>query len=599
MFTLLSRRSLTLVLLALLLSGCRSDADTGPSPVAVSPLAPATSTDSPTVPLPDTATAPASPSAAPTATRTQAPMVMATPTVAPADTATPDLITDLALAADGIFLYPVPELFEGDVVTFQIIADVPALINPNDVGVHIYVDETRVVDDTLRFRNLAGQTIGLYEWIWDSAGQAGEHRLEVRIDPADRIQEGDADPDNNDVVLPLVVNPAATRPLAERDAVWSTTAGAHADIHVVTNTAAHRDLPFLTATTDAAIQQAMSRLDETPLERLQVYFIERVIGQGGYAGGVMVVTYSDRDYAGDGLYEVLVHEAVHLLDRQIAPNRIPFLTEGVAVWATGGHYKQEDLLTRSAALLASDLYVPLPQLIDDFYPVQHEIGYLEAGGLVHYLVEQYGYPRFKQFYADYDALPGEAQSEAVSRLLLRHYGLSLAEIETAWHAALRQATTTERDVVDLLTTVRYYNVMRDYQQAYDPTAYFLQAWLPFPVAAQERGLVADFLRRPDDVESIALETMLLAADGALRLGAYDECALLLDSVDRVLETGRFADPLAQAYRQLVDAGARLGYDVQRIDLRSREAQLVVRPLGSNELLQLTFVRSGARWVPSI
>ena len=382
MFTRICRRAATLALLTLLVSGCRTAAVPEPAPATAAPAPASSAVNSPTAPPADTATALPAPSAAPSATHTQAPTETAPPTALPAQTSTPDVVTDLALTADGVFLYPVPDLYDGDVVTFQVIADVPAQINPNDVGVEIYIDETLVVADTLRFRNLAGQTIGLYEWVWDSSGQTGLHDLEVRIDPADRIQDGDADPDNNDVLLPLVVNPLAQQPAGERGAVWVSAAGQYADIFVVSNSSAHRDLPFLVATTDAAIQQASNRLQETPAERLQVYFIERVIGQGGYAGGVMVISYADRDYAGDGLYEVLVHEATHLLDRQIAPNRIPFLAEGVAVWATGGHYKQEDLLSRSAALLAAGLYVPLPQLIDDFYPVQHEIGYLEAGGLI-------------------------------------------------------------------------------------------------------------------------------------------------------------------------------------------------------------------------
>ena len=186
----------------------------------------------------------------------------------------------------------------------------------------------------------------------------------------------------------------------------------------------------------------------------------------------------------------------------------------------------------------------------------------------------------------------------MDRLLQRHYGQSLAEIETAWIGLLQANEPSDAALTDLLMTLRYFDVMRDYQQAYDPTAYFLQAWLPYPVTAREKGLVADFLRRPLAVDNIALETMLQAIDSAVRLGDYDEATLLLDSVARVVATGRFGDPLAQAHLQLVEAGRALDFEVQRIAVRGREAQLVLRPQGTNEILQQTFIRQGSRWVPT-
>ena len=54
-------------------------------------------------------------------------------------------------------------------------------------------------------------------------------------------------------------------------------------------------------------------------------------------------------------------------------------------YASGGHYKSEDVDQAAAALITLDEFVPLKQLIDRFYPVQHEAGYLEAAGLVNYL----------------------------------------------------------------------------------------------------------------------------------------------------------------------------------------------------------------------
>ena len=153
-------------------------------------------------------------------------------------------------------------------------------------------------------------------------------------------------------------------------------------VHVVSETAAYRDLSSLLIEVENAFQHSSAILSEPINKKYDVYLVNRVIGQGGYAGNSMVVSYLDRHYASTGLQQVLIHEAVHLLDRQFAPGRITFLAEGVAVWASGGHYKPENIEQRAAALLEIDRYIPLSALIDDFYPVQHEIGYLQAAGTV-------------------------------------------------------------------------------------------------------------------------------------------------------------------------------------------------------------------------
>ena len=505
-------------------------------------------------------------------------------------------VTELSLEVADVVLFPVPAIYAGDRVTFQILPDVPSDLSPEEIMVQIFVDGDILVEGGLQHRNLAGQSIGLFEWVWNTTDLAGVHEVMVVLDPADQIQLGDVSQADNEVRLDVLVNAASNRPVAEADAQWLTHETDTALIHVISGTAAHRDLDLVAATVDAAIQQASLAVGTTPAEKLEIFLIERVIGQGGYAGSVMVISYLDRDYAGDGFYEVLVHEAVHLIDRQFAPNRIPFLGEGVAVWATGGHYKLEDIDRRSAALLATELYVPLPALIDEFYPVQHEIGYLAAAGFCKYLIDQYGWEQFRQFYSSFNLQPGEQYSAAVDRGLQAHYGLTLAQAETAWQTFLRSLNVTEQDMADLLGTVRYYNVMRHYQVAHDPTAYYLEAWLPFPGSAQSLGITADFLRHPEQPVNVALETMLVATDRALRAGDFHLATVLLDSVEQVLVSGRFVDPLSRHYLQLVQQAEKLGYEVQAIELTGRSATLLVTPLGSSDLRQLRFDLDGGDWV---
>jgi len=130
-------------------------------------------------------------------------------------------------------------------------------------------------------------------------------------------------------------------------------------------------------------------------------------------------------------------------------------------------------------------------------------------------------------------------------------------------------------VTDLRTTIRFYDVMRRYQTLYDPTAYYLYAWLPMPSEAAERQATADFVRRPETVTNIALEVMLQSANELLWQGRYDQVNALLDSVNRVLNNdGKFLDPIAKSFQDIVRAVDEEGYEVQQITLDGNQAAVI-------------------------
>ena len=490
-----------------------------------------------------------------------------------------------------------PEIYAGEKVTFQILAYVPDSISPQDVTVNVLVDYQDVADGTLEYTSLGGDAMALFTWVWDTTGDPGEHLVHVILDRYDAIQVGDENEKNNQVALTVNIRDRAEMPIPQRDAAWVTAETDCCTVRVVSGTTAYRDLAGLLPVIETAVNNAAARLDVEPDEKLRVYFIDRVIGQGGYAGNAMVVSYLDRQYSGKGVNEVLTHEAVHILDRQFAPDRISFLAEGVAVWASGGHYKAEDLGPRSAALVTLGQYVPLPRLIDNFYPIQHEIGYLEAAGFVKYLVEKYGWPQFRNFYADVTASDAATLSEAVDLNLQQYFGVTLAEAEADWLASMAQLEPDDTAVLDLQTSIRYYSVMRRYQQAWDPTAYFLTAWLPYPGAWQEEGNPADLTRHPREEINVILETMFVAADTALRAGDYNRANALLDSITRVLDNnGRYIDPLAISYHDIVHAAAEAGYEVQQIELNGAQARATVTRPNLVTLSDLNFTLSGQTWV---
>jgi len=552
-----------------------------PAPAATSAPAEATATpaENPTATLAATETATTAPPPSPT----------------PADAAA--ATGDLALTPDDVFVYPGPDVFSGDDVTFYVLAQVPDSVAPTDVEVELQIPNLLTLTSTLNGRNLAGEAVGLFAWAWETEGLAGDYAVTVTLDPDDNITVGDENPDNNQATFAVPVHPSRFRPPQEIGASWVTSDSDCCTLHVVSGTAAHRDLTRLRQTADAAVQEAAERLGVEPQERIDIYLIDRVIGQGGYAGSNVVVSYLDRNYAGGGLYEVLLHEAVHVLDRQFAPNRIAFMAEGLAVWATGGHYKQENVDQRMVALRTAGLYVPLPNLVENFYLQQHEISYLQAGGFINYLIETYGWEQVKPFYSAVSPRDGMTQMQALEQALQNHFGKTLDQIETDWLAYLDQIPHDPDVATDLLATIRYYDIMRRYQLLYDPTAHFLKAWLPFPRELEERELTAELTRHPTAELNVTLEVMFGAVDRALMAGDLRRANVILDSAERVLDNGgQFIDPLSVNYYDIVTKLTDLGFEVHQVELEGNRAVVRVTEGRRVTLRSVTMVLRNQAWI---
>ncbi|UCG24281.1 MAG: hypothetical protein JSW55_19535 [Chloroflexota bacterium] len=558
--------------------------------VVATPLTTSTATQIP--PPTETALPTEEPTREPTPSPTTTAEITEVPAVAP-------LLHDLSIDSDDVLLLPVPAVYAGDLATLQVSPNLPRGIAPNDVQVRVLLDGQELLTDHINYRKLSGDVVGLYQWVWDTTSQEGAHTITIEIDPADLIQINDENPDNNVTSLEVVVRPRRELTANEANASWIEFEGDCCIVHVVSGTAAHRDIDRLKAEVEAAFERAANALT-TPLSATpyDVYFIDRVIGQGGYALDGMVVSYLDRNYAGGELDELLVHEAVHVIDQDIAPDRIAFLAEGLAVWAAGGHYQQQDPGQRMAALIEDDGYLPLRQVIENFHTTQHELSYLESASLIDYMVKTYGWPRVRDLYANATADDGPTLTDAIDVNLRATFGRTLEQVEADW---LTYLATLPRDltaVQNLQTTIRYYDTMRRYQTLYDPTAYYLYAWLPDPGAAAERGATAFFSRHPESDTNIALESLLLAANDALLQGDYDRVNAMLGSVDRVLDNeGQFIDPLAKSYLDIVRAVAEEGYEAQRIDLDGDRAKVSAgRPNWLNTVPLQLFLGPDRTWV---
>ncbi len=518
-----------------------------------------------------------------------------TPTELPTATPTP-LPPDISLSPGNIFVYPVPTVYEGDRLTIQIMPTVPEAIVPESVSVHVLLNGEEMAVGTLDSRNLAGRPFGLFQWVTTAA--AGSHEIRVILDKDNRLLPAPRQGSHNEARITLNVAEAAALSRHEREATWVRAETTCCIIHTVSGTAAYRDLPQLVPRIETAVQIASDQLDELPLRKIDVYLADRVIGQGGYAGSAIVISYSDRPYNGVQLDQMLIHEATHIIDRQFAPRRIAFLAEGVAVWASGGHYKPEDIEERAAAMLSLGYYVPLEQLINNFYPVQHEIGYLQAASFVQYLINQKGWGRFRAFYSSVTADFAFTLAESVDLNLQQYYETTLEAAEADWLDHLQNREPSPEAIADLQTSLRYYDTMRYYQLNYDPTAHFLNAWLPFPGAVREQGNPADLNRRPQSETHIALETMFVAAAEALHNGDFNRANVLLDSIARTIDSGgAFLDPLAINYLSLVRTVSEFGYTPQTITIEANRATVTATPAnGQTNLIELSLLLRGRRWV---
>lgn len=494
----------------------------------------------------------------PPAVVTPAPAAAAQPATLPL-ASTPSAPTPTpSVEAGAILVHPGPQLYSGDLVSLAVAGP------PEWLGAvaTIFLDgpEGRpLASGPIVAFGLGGRAQATFWWAWDTAGLAGAQSLTAVV--AHSVGGAPLATLTQTVEL----RPAGERPEPEPRADWAQSESACCIFHYLTGTAAARDIAQIEAEADRAFARTADKLEVAPAGKAVFTLLSRLIGQGGFTNSEIYLTYTDRNPAGLDLPTALAHEAVHLLDREITTARPAFLAEGLAVYLAGGHYRPEDLDRSAAALLSLGRYLPLPALARDFYPAQHEIGYLEAGAFVKYLVDRFGWERFRGLYASFEA--GEDESAMLSDGLRSAYGLPLEALEADWLSGLRARPPDPEAARLLQLKLNLYEAVRGYQQQDDPDAYFLTAWLPDGPTARRLGASADFVRSPRAAENIALEVMLTEAEAALAQGRAGPAQALIESVEAVLAAGgQFADPLAARYLRSVAELAARGYEAQRIDL---------------------------------
>jgi hypothetical protein len=485
--------------------------------------------------IPTSAMPEASPAATDTPNVTATPVFTATilpspsPTTEPSPTSSPDPIFSVRY-------HPDHALYVGDQVSWEVIA--PDVVDVSGQAVTVWVNELSAEPfGPLEFGSfgIQGRMQATFTWVWDTAGlEPGPYTLTYSVEPSGYQWEET-----------IFLHPQAALPQPEPYASWSVAENNCCVVYYISGTEAERDLDRLLDQMDEIAQSVAERMETQLDEPVIVTLLPRVLGHGGFASDGISISYLDRNYAGSFFEMVLHHEMVHILDSRMGGELRPtILVEGLAVYLSGGHFKPEPILPRAAALLflpdqesGSELgwYEELIPLTDDFYPAQHEIGYLQAAALVKFMIDTWGWDSYNNFYRDIQPHPSGSHAQAIEVALLKHFEISFVELEQMFLEELRRQEVTAEDIQDVRLTVEYYDSVRRYQQELDSSAYFMTAWLVDRRVMQERGIVADYVRRPIAPENILLEEMLVEAHRHLLNGDYAAANLALEHVNAELD----------------------------------------------------------------
>jgi hypothetical protein len=386
------------------------------------------------------------------------------------------------------------------------------------------------------------------------------------------------------------VLPADQRPANEAVATWETATTDCCIIYYISGTAAGRDIENIKARSQAAVDAAETELGTEIEELFPIVLLDNIWGNGAFAAGEIVLSYVDRSYVGIDLDSVIRHEATHYAAREVGTEAPTMLVEGIAVYVSGGHYKPEPIPLRAAALLPLNAYVPLRELTDDYRGAQHEAAYIEAAGLIDFLVrERGGWDKFLTLYAQ-ENLDAKSESEWLDRALINVYGESLDQTEDAFIEWLHSQDPSSQ-VDDLRLTITLFDTIREYQRLYAP----YQEVLPAIEPSTENNITAEFIREPRAAENQALEALLITGREQLAAGNFEEVEAIITLINSTLIDGDFTREPLNDYLGIVKAVIDAGYEVQHIALNGDLAEVkAIRTWPTLETLPVR--RDGNRWV---
>jgi len=328
----------------------------------------------------------------------------------------------------------------------------------------------------------------------------------------------------------------------EQDRNWGSVNTNCCTVHFIEGTDAAQDISHVLEILEETAESALGQFfpsgmpEDNPLEgEIQLALVPAILGHGGFAKDMAVVTYTDRNWVGSSFENIVHHEIVHVLDRKLNDEgpRPSLLAEGIAVYLSGGHYRDGDPLLRASALVELGKYIPLETLANDFYSNQHEISYMEGAALVAYLVDLWGWENFLDFYFNLEQ--AESPSDTISAALEDKIGMDLDQLEDELLSYLRSLEPAEVVVSDVRFTIEVYDMIRRYQTAVIPSAHYQTAWWPPVDRMLEMGITEDYGQREKSPLNILVENRLIRIQEAFSAEDYQRIQDELHKIDQYLD----------------------------------------------------------------
>ena len=476
--------------------------------------------------------------------------------VAPSSTTAPPTTTQpppppptAQLSLRSIWLFPGPDHYDGDLLTAQVPLgrfDADAL-----TAATVTLDGAEVpVNGSLSGDPLLGDYL-MFAGAIDTTDLLGDHvlRVEATVDGVDV-----------DVTQEFTVQPDSERPPQELSARWVPVEAGCCTVYVLESSAAERDIAVLESIVEDTTDEVEDRFG-LEIEPIDLVLLDVLWGNGGYAGGEVAISYLDRDFGprtADTVARTFVHEFTHTISRSLDSANTPWpLNEAMAVYITGGHFKDQPLGARAKALATLGLLLPLDEFLSDFTDLQHEARYVQAGALATYVIETFGWPAWLDLYgAEIDDRSWSGWLDAASSTVL---GVDLATLDAGFGQWVDQQLLGDQ-VQDLELTIALQTVRRAYQAAYAPYPnYFIYD------SVRDAPQVAMALREAGDPVAAAVETFIAYAQQLVLEGHLDEAEPLVDELEIIIDSGTVAGPLVTPFLELALAVDAQGFELLDFD----------------------------------
>ncbi len=479
--------------------------------------------------------------------------------------------------ASSVHAYPGPAHYEGDMLTFEI-QNFDGIPESEQKAI-LKLDEGEPFEmtGTWSFYNVL-----ILPLAFDTSGLSGRHTLHIST------------PDGNiDEAYTFEVLPASQRPTQEQNTAWMMRTTQCCTFHYISNTAAERDAQFIDDHFQNAANEFSQITGKNIEQRMDIYLIDRLVGNGGFGGnGKLVISYTDRYYGptvgAESLETLARHEFTHAVGvgLEASGDGIDFNYEGLAVYVAGGHYKPEPLTERGAALYDLGYFVPVGQFLE-----QHELSYLYSAAILTYIVDVYGKDALWKFLeADND--PSDGQPGPIDIAIQNTFSITKAQFEEGFRTWL-QDHDSGNQLDDLRLTIKLQDLRRQYQETYAPPPYLILENNLNNLTRPE--FIPLIMREPQAPANVALEILIANGQAAIVAGDYPAAEQIINTVENILATGSFQAPEATDYLAAVTTLMENGYSVDLLQLSDNKATTQVSK-DTPALLTIQLQKSAIGWV---